>query len=83
MRRLIDAIKPAVFEDLGDIDPATATSRSSWSSGWLSETLNANYGRIELERAGGFVQIRGSRLRRRRLPACRARRAQFPRLLQP
>jgi hypothetical protein len=60
VRRLLDAIKPAVFEDITDIEPAaTDTSRSSSSSGWLSETLNANYGPIELERVGGFVQIRG------------------------
>jgi hypothetical protein len=59
MRRLIDAIKPAVFEDLGDIDPRHGYVPLELVGGWLSETLNANYGRIELERAGGFVQIRG------------------------
>jgi len=58
-RRLIDAIQPAVFEDLSDIDPRHGYIPLDLVSGWLSDTLNARYGRVELERTGGFVQLRG------------------------
>jgi hypothetical protein len=72
-----------VFEDITDIDPRHGYIDLALVSDWLSSTLNANYGRIELERVDGFVQIRGydyidSPTRR---PV--ARRADLPRLLQP
>jgi hypothetical protein len=39
--------------------PSTATCPLPLVAGWLSATLNAKYGAVELERDGGFVQIRG------------------------
>jgi hypothetical protein len=57
-RRLLDAIKPAVFEDLTDIDPQHGYVPSTRRRLALRD-LNAATARIELERAGGFVQIRG------------------------
>ena len=59
VRRLLDAIKPALFDDLTDISPQHGYVPLSLVAAWLSATLNANYGAVELERDGGFVQIRG------------------------
>ena len=59
VRRLLEAIKPAVFEDITDIDPRHGYIDLDLVGGWLSSTLNANYGRVELERVDGFVQLRG------------------------
>jgi hypothetical protein len=59
VRRLLDAIKPALFDDLIDISPQHGYVPLSLVAAWLSATLNANYGAVELERDGGFVQIRG------------------------
>lgn len=59
VRRLLDAIKPALFDDLIDISPQHGYVPLSLVAEWLSATLNAKYGAVELERDGGFVQIRG------------------------
>jgi hypothetical protein len=59
VRRLLDAIKPALFDDLTDLSPQHGYVPLTLVAGWLSTTLNANYGVVELERDGGFVQIRG------------------------
>ncbi len=59
MRRLLDAIKPALCDDLIDISPQHGYVPLSLVAAWLSATLNARYGAVELERDGGFVQIRG------------------------
>jgi hypothetical protein len=59
VRRLLDAIKPVLFDDLTDISPQHGYVPLTLVADWLSATLNANYGAIELERDGGFVQIRG------------------------
>ena len=58
-RRLLEAIGPAVFDDLTDISPQHGYVPLDLVAGWMSETLNGRYGRIELEREGGFVQVRG------------------------
>nr|WP_276603081.1 Eco57I restriction-modification methylase domain-containing protein [Nannocystis pusilla] len=58
-RRLLDAIKPAVFDDLTDISPQHGYVPLDLVAAWISATLNARYGTIELERKGGFVQLRG------------------------
>jgi hypothetical protein len=59
VRRLLDAIKPARFEDLTDISPQHGFVPLDLVAGWISATLNGRYGAVELERKGGFVQIRG------------------------
>jgi hypothetical protein len=58
-RRLLGAIKPALFDDLMDISPQHGYVPLPLIAGWLSATLNAKYGAVELERAPGFVQVRG------------------------
>ncbi|MDC0721729.1 SNF2-related protein [Nannocystis bainbridge] len=59
VRRLLEAIKPAVFDDLTDISPQHGYVPLDLVAGWMSATLNGRYGAIELERKGGFVQVRG------------------------
>ncbi|MEZ4454755.1 MAG: SNF2-related protein, partial [Nannocystaceae bacterium] len=59
VRRLLDAIQPAVFEDLSDLSPQHGYVPLELVAGWLSETLNQRYGPVELEREGGFVQVKG------------------------
>ncbi|MCY1065620.1 SNF2-related protein [Nannocystis sp. RBIL2] len=58
-RRLLDAIKPAVFEDIQDINPQNVYDDLELLAGWLSATLNSKYGPVRLERQGGFVQAVG------------------------
>jgi hypothetical protein len=58
-RRLLGAIKPAVFDDLTDISPQHGYVPLDLVAGWLSATLNGRYGAVELERKGGFVQVKG------------------------
>jgi hypothetical protein len=48
-----------VFDDLTDLSPQHGYVPLDLVAGWMSATLNANYGAVELEREGGFVQIRG------------------------
>ncbi|WP_434420185.1 Eco57I restriction-modification methylase domain-containing protein [Nannocystis pusilla] len=59
VRRLLDAIKPAVFDDLTDVSPQHGYVPLDLVAGWISATLNSRYGAVELERKDGFVQIRG------------------------
>jgi hypothetical protein len=59
VRRLLEAIKPAVFDDLTDISPQHGYVPLDLVAEWISATLNGRYGPVELEREGGFVQIRG------------------------
>ena len=61
VRRLLDAIKPATFEDLTDVSPQHGYVPLDLVAGWISATINSRYGAVELERKGGFVQIRGHR----------------------
>jgi hypothetical protein len=58
VRRLLAAIKPAVFEDLSELSPQEGYIPLDLVAGWMSETLN--YGRpIQLEREAGLVQVVG------------------------
>jgi hypothetical protein len=59
VRRLLEAIKPAVFDDLTDLSPQHGYVPLDLVAEWISATLNGRYGAVELEREGGFVQIRG------------------------
>ncbi|MBK7828377.1 SNF2-related protein [Nannocystis sp.] len=59
VRRLLEAIKPAVFDDLVDLSPQHGYVPLDLVAEWISATLNGRYGPVELEREGGFVQIRG------------------------
>src|SRR5690606_13834064 len=68
-RRLLEAIKPAVFDDLTDISPQHGYVPLDLIAGWISATLNGRYGAIELERKDGFVQIRGHHYTEDEMPA--------------
>jgi hypothetical protein len=59
VRRLLEAIRPATFEDLTEVSPRFGYVPLDLVSGWISETMNARYGPVSLERKGGFVQLRG------------------------
>jgi hypothetical protein len=58
-RRLLEAIRPATFEDLTEISPRFGYVPLDLVSGWVSETINSRYGKVKLERQGGFVQLQG------------------------
>ncbi|MFY0531710.1 hypothetical protein [Nannocystis pusilla] len=68
VRRLLEAIKPAVFDDLTDIDPRHGYVPLELLEGWLSSTLNAKYGPMKLERAAGLLQIEGHQYTNEELP---------------
>jgi hypothetical protein len=59
VRRLLEAIRPATFEDLTEVSPRFGYVPLDLVSGWISETMNARYGPVSLERKGGFVQLQG------------------------
>ncbi|SFF43925.1 Helicase conserved C-terminal domain-containing protein [Nannocystis exedens] len=59
VRRLLEAIGPAVFDDLTDISPQHGYVPLELVAGWISATLNGRYSAVELERKGGFVQVKG------------------------
>src|SRR5690606_27075258 len=56
-RRLLDAIKPAVFEDIADVSPQHGYVPLDLVSEFASEALNASYGEIVFEREDGLIQI--------------------------
>ena len=60
VRRLLEAIGPAVFEDIGDITPSQRWVPLPLIAAWISQVYNRELGPIQLERAFGLVQIRGS-----------------------
>jgi hypothetical protein len=59
VRRLLEAIRPATFEDLTEVSPRFGYVPLDLVSGWVSETINGRYGKVSLERQGGFVQLQG------------------------
>ena len=69
VRRLLEAIAPAVFDDLTDISPQHGYVPLDLVAGWISATLNGRYGPVELERKDGFVQIKGHDYTSDNLPA--------------
>lgn len=58
-RKLLDTIKPQVFEDIEGISPRQGWIPLSLIEGWIGETLNARYGFVKLERREGLVQPLG------------------------
>ncbi|MBZ5709375.1 SNF2-related protein [Nannocystis pusilla] len=69
VRRLLEAIAPAVFDDLTDISPQHGYVPLDLVAGWISATLNGRYGAIELERKDGFVQLKGHDYTSEKAPA--------------
>ena len=59
VRRLLDAIKPAVFEDISDLNPQHGWMPLDLVGEWVSDTLNVKFGPVAFERAEGLVQTRG------------------------
>jgi hypothetical protein len=59
VRRLLEAIRPATFEDLPEVSPRHGYVPLDLVAGWVSETINGRYGAVKLERRGGFVQLQG------------------------
>ncbi len=59
VRRLLDAIKPAVFEDIEDLSPEHGFVPLDLVSEWVSTTLNGRLGPLMFERADGLIQTRG------------------------
>lgn len=57
VRRLLDAIKPAVYEDIIDVSPQHGYVPLDMVSEFVSETLNSAYGEVEFERDGGLIKI--------------------------
>ena len=60
-RRLMDAIKPAVYEDIGDVSPQHGFVPLEMVAEFLSSTINIRYSAIKLFRKDGLVQIEGRR----------------------
>jgi len=54
-RRLIDAIKPAIWEDLQDLSPRLGWIPLDIVSAWLGDTMNSTFGAPPLERVNGLV----------------------------
>ena len=59
VRRLLEAIRPATFEDLTEVSPRHGYVPLDLVAGWVSDTINGRYGAVKLERQGGFVQLQG------------------------
>ncbi|MBL9102488.1 MAG: hypothetical protein JNL82_16120 [Myxococcales bacterium] len=59
VRRLLEAIRPATFEDLPEVSPRHGYVPLELVAGWVSDTINGRYGPVNLERRGGFVQLQG------------------------
>jgi hypothetical protein len=59
VRRLLDAIKPVVFEDLAEFSPQDGYMPLDLVGGWISDTLNRAIDPIRLERVDGLIQARG------------------------
>ncbi|MDC0716196.1 Eco57I restriction-modification methylase domain-containing protein [Nannocystis bainbridge] len=58
-RRLLEAIGPAVFEDISDITPSQRWVPLDLVSAWLSATYNRELGPVALERVAGLVRVQG------------------------
>jgi len=60
VRRLQAVMDLASFEDVHDVSPRQGWVPLTLVSAWLTETLNARYGAVELGRYGGTIQLAGS-----------------------
>ncbi len=58
-RRLIDALQPAVFDDLTGVSPRQGWLPLDLVGRWMSESINRHYGNLTLERREGLVQLHG------------------------
>ena len=58
-RRLLEAIEPAVFDDIEGVSPRQGWVPVDLVRDWLGETLNSRYGAVELVREEGLLQVRG------------------------
>ena len=59
-RKLVEAIAPAVFDDIDGISPRQGWVPLDMVQDWLSETLNSRYGSVDLVRQDGIVQLAGA-----------------------
>jgi hypothetical protein len=58
-RKLVEVIQPAVLDDIGGVSPRQCWVPLDLAQGWLTETLNAHYGQVRLERREGLVHVPG------------------------
>ncbi len=58
-RKLADAIKPAVLDDIAGVSPRQGWIPLDLVAGWLAGSLNRNYDPPRLERREGLVQVAG------------------------
>ncbi len=56
-QRLLAAIKPVEFEDIGDVSPRDGYIPLAMIAEWVSEALNSRFGAVALERNGGLVRV--------------------------
>ena len=59
-RRLVETIAPAVFDDIDGVSPRQGWIPLDLVAGWLTETLNSNYGTVSLTRESGLVVVEGT-----------------------
>jgi len=57
IRNLVDAIEPAVFDDIQGVSPRQGWVPLALVAVWMGETLNQHYGDVELVRKDGLVQV--------------------------
>jgi superfamily II DNA or RNA helicase/SAM-dependent methyltransferase len=59
LKQLLEVIQPAVFEDIEGVSPRQGWVPLDLVAGWMTDTLNPRYGRVELVREDGLVQVKG------------------------
>lgn len=57
VRKLLDAIEPAVFDDIQGVSARQGWVALELVAAWMTETLNQHYGDVELVRKEGLVQV--------------------------
>jgi hypothetical protein len=58
-KRLLDTIRPAVFDDVEGVSPRQGWVPLDMVEGWFGEVLNARYGEVKLARKDGLVVPEG------------------------
>ncbi|MEZ4383381.1 MAG: SNF2-related protein [Nannocystaceae bacterium] len=56
-KRLLLAIHPVEFEDIGEVSPGDGYVPLDLISAWVSEHVNGHFGAVALERADGLVRV--------------------------
>ncbi len=56
-QRLIAAIRPVEFEDIGEVSPGDGYLPMSMVSEWASSAINARFSPVEIDRLDGLVQV--------------------------